>query len=334
MWKYVGRRLVQLVPVLLGVSVLVFFGMHLIPGDVVVLLLGEKASPSEIERLRHQLGLDQPIYIQYLHFLSDALRGDFGVSIRTRQPVIWEIRQAVPVTMELSLAALLFAVVLGITIGVVSARRPHSAVDTGAMIFVLIGVSMPVFWTGIILLLVFGGILGWLPLGGILDTALTIRRITGMPITDSLVQGNWPAVRSAAAHLVLPAVTLGSALMATIARMARSSMLDVLNLDYVRTARAKGVAEGVVVRRHALWNALLPVVTLVGLHLGLLLSGAVLTETIFALPGLGRLTITSVLARDYPVVQGVVVIGAVIFVVANLAVDVLYAWLDPRIRYS
>jgi peptide/nickel transport system permease protein len=155
-----------------------------------------------------------------------------------------------------------------------------------------------------------------------------------MPITDSLVQRNWPAVRSAAAHLVLPAVTLGSALMATIARMARSSMLDVLNLDYVRTARAKGVAEGVVVRRHALWNALLPVVTLVGLHLGLLLSGAVLTETIFALPGLGRLTITSVLARDYPVVQAVVLIGAVIFVVANLAVDVLYAWLDPRIRYS
>ena len=148
------------------------------------------------------------------------------------------------------------------------------------------------------------------------------------------MQGNWPAVRSATAHLILPAVTLGSALMATIARMARSTMLDVLNLDYVRTARAKGVAEGVVVRRHALWNALLPVVTLVGLHLGLLLSGAVLTETIFALPGLGRLTITSVLARDYPVVQGVVVIGAVIFVVANLAVDVLYAWLDPRIRYS
>ena len=334
MGKYVLRRLIQLVPVLLGVSVLVFFGMHLIPGDVVVLLLGEKASPSEIERLRHQLGLDQPIYIQYVRFVGDALRGDFGDSIRTRQPVIWEILQALPVTIELSLAALLFAVILGITIGVVSARRPHSAVDTGAMMFVLIGVSMPVFWTGILLLLVFGGILGWLPLGGILDTALSIRRITGMPITDSLVQGNWPAVRSAAAHLILPAVTLGSALMATIARMARSTMLDVLNLDYVRTARAKGVAEGVVVRRHALWNALLPVVTLVGLHLGLLLSGAVLTETIFALPGLGRLTITSVLARDYPVVQGVVLIGAVIFVVANLAVDVLYAWLDPRIRYS
>jgi peptide/nickel transport system permease protein len=334
MWKYVSRRLIQLLPVLLGVSVLVFFGMHLIPGDVVLVLLGEKASAAELERLRHQLGLDQPVYIQYLRFVADALRGDFGVSIRTRQPVIWEIQQALPVTIELSLAALIFAVVLGITIGVISARRPHSALDTGAMVFVLIGVSMPVFWTGILLLLVFGGILGWLPLGGILDTALTIRRITGMPILDAVLQGNWPAARSSTAHLILPAVTLGSALMATIARMARSTMLDVLNLDYVRTARAKGVAEGTVVGRHALWNALLPVVTLVGLHLGLLLSGAVLTETIFALPGLGRLTITSVLARDYPVVQGVVLIGAVIFVVANLAVDVLYAWLDPRIRYS
>lgn len=334
MWKYVSRRLIQLLPVLFGVSVLVFFGMHLIPGDVVLVLLGEKASAAELERLRHQLGLDQPVYIQYLRFVADALRGDFGVSIRTRQPVIWEIQQALPVTIELSLAALIFAVVLGITIGVISARRPHSALDTGAMVFVLIGVSMPVFWTGILLLLVFGGILGWLPLGGILDTALTIRRITGMPILDAMLQGNWPAARSSTAHLILPAVTLGSALMATIARMARSTMLDVLNLDYVRTARAKGVAEGTVVGRHALWNALLPVVTLVGLHLGLLLSGAVLTETIFALPGLGRLTITSVLARDYPVVQGVVLIGAVIFVVANLAVDVLYAWLDPRIRYS
>ncbi|HEY7141671.1 MAG TPA: ABC transporter permease [Methylomirabilota bacterium] len=329
-----GRRLVQLVPVLLGVSLLVFFGMHLIPGDVVTLLLGEKATAAELERLRHQLGLDQPVYIQYLRFVVDAVRGDFGVSIRTRQPVIWEIRQALPVTIELSLAALLFAVVLGIAIGVISARRPHSAVDTGAMVFVLIGVSMPVFWTGILLLLVFGGMLGWLPLGGILDTSLTARRITGMPVLDGVLQGSWPVARSAMEHLALPAVTLGSALMATIARMARSTMLDVLNLDYVRTARAKGVPEGVVVRRHALWNALLPVVTLVGLHLGLLLSGAVLTETIFALPGLGRLTITSVLARDYPVVQGVVVIGAVIFVVANLVVDVLYAWLDPRIRYS
>ena len=334
MWAYVGRRLVQLCPVLFGVSVLVFFGMHLIPGDVALLLLGEKGSEAELERLRHQLGLDQPIYIQYLRFLVDALRGDFGVSLRTRQPVMWEIRQALPITIELSLAALLFAVVAGLAIGIVTAGRPHSALDTGTMILVLVGVSMPVFWTGILLLLVFGGVLGWLPVGGILDTGMAIRRITGLPILDALLQGNWPAARSGVEHLVLPAITLGGALMATIARMARSTMLDVLNLDYVRTARAKGVSESAVVGRHALWNALLPVVTLIGLHLGLLLSGAVLTETIFALPGLGRLTITSVLARDYPVVQGVVVIGAVIFVLANLVVDVLYAWLDPRIRYA
>jgi peptide/nickel transport system permease protein len=334
MWKYVTRRLVQLLPVLLGISALVFVGMHLIPGDVAQLLLGEKGTEADLQRLRHQLGLDQPIYVQYLWFLSGALRGDFGDSIRTRQPVLWEISQALPVTIELSLAALTFAVIVGIGIGILTARRPHSVLDTGTMVFVLIGISMPVFWTGVLLLLVFGGILGWLPLGGILDAGMTVRRITGMPVTDALLAADWPAARSAAAHLVLPAVTLGATAMATIARMARSTMLDVLGLDYVRTARAKGVAERSIVGRHALWNALLPVVTLVGLQLGLLLSGAVLTETIFALPGLGRLTITSVLARDYPVVQGVVLIGATIFVLANLLIDVLYAWLDPRIRYA
>jgi peptide/nickel transport system permease protein len=334
MWKYVARRLLQMLPVLLGVSLLVFVGMHLIPGDVAQLLLGEKGSEQELQRLRHQLGLDQPIYVQYLRFLTGVVQGDFGNSIRTRQPVIWEIGQALPVTIELSLAALTFAILLGLLIGIVTARRPHSALDTGAMVVVLIGVSMPVFWTGILLLLTFGGILGWLPLGGVLDAGMSVRRLTGMPILDALMSGNWAALRSGLAHLILPAVTLGATAMATIARMARSSMLDVLGLDYVRTARAKGVAEPRVVRRHALWNALLPVVTLIGLQLGLLLSGAVLTETIFALPGLGRLTITSVLARDYPVVQGVVLIGAAIFVLANLAVDLLYAWLDPRIRYS
>ena len=334
MAKYATRRLFQLLPVLLGISVLVFLGMHMIPGDVAQLLLGEKGSEAELQRLRHQLGLDQPIYVQYLRFLAGALRGDFGDSIRTRQPVIWEIGQALPVTIELSLAALAFAVVVGLGIGILAARRPHSALDTGAMVLVLVGVSMPVFWTGILLLLVFGGLLGWLPLGGILDSGVTVRRVTGMPVTDGLLSGDWAAAGNALAHLVLPTVALGATAMATIARMARSTMLDVLGLDYVRTARAKGVGEGRVIGRHALWNALLPVVTLIGLQLGLLLSGAVLTETIFALPGLGRLTITSVLARDYPVVQAVVLIGAGIFVLTNLLVDLLYAWLDPRIRYG
>ena len=334
MLKYIAHRLGQLIPVLLGVSVLVFFGMHLIPGDVAQLLLGDKGTAADLQRLRHQLGLDQPVYVQYVRFLFGAVRGDFGVSLRTRQSAIWEIGQALPVTIELSLAALLFAVAFGLAIGVAAARRPHSLIDTGSMIGVLIGVSMPVFWTGILLLLVFGGILGWLPLGGLLDEGLAPRRITGMAVVDGVLAVNGSATASALRHLILPAVALGVTSMATIARMARSTMLDVLTLDYVRTARAKGVGERQVVAHHALRNALLPVVTLIGLQLGLLLSGAVLTETIFALPGLGRLAITSVLARDYPVVQGVVIIAACIFVLANLLVDVLYAYLDPRIRYD
>lgn len=334
MLRYIARRLAQLIPVLLGVSVLVFLGMHLVPGDVAQLLVGEKGTAADLARIRHQLGLDRPLYVQYGRFLAGAVRGDFGASIRTRQSVIWEIGQALPLTLELSLAALLFAVVVGLGVGVVAARRPHGPVDTAAMVGVLVGVSMPVFWTGILLLLVFGGVLGWLPLGGMVDEGMTFRRITGLPLLDGLLTSNLALVQSNLRHLILPAVALGATSMATIARMSRSTMLEVLGLDYVRTARAKGVAEPRVVRSHALRNALLPIVTLIGLQLGLLLSGAVLTETIFALPGLGRLAITSVLARDYPVVQGVVLIAATIFVLANLAVDVLYAYLDPRIRYQ
>jgi ABC-type dipeptide/oligopeptide/nickel transport system permease component len=334
MLKYIAGRLWQLVPVLVGVSLLVFLGMHLVPGDVAQLLLGDKGTEADLQRLRHQLGLDQPVFVQYARFLIGALHGDFGVSLRTRQSAMWEIGQALPVTIEVSLAALAFAVIVGLAVGVLAARRPHSLVDTSAMIGVLIGVSMPVFWTGILLLLVFGGILGWLPLGGILEGGMTIRRITGMSLIDGVLAGDGRVVESSLRHLVLPAVALGATSMATIARMARSTMLEVLHLDYVRTARAKGVGERRVVSHHALRNALLPIVTLIGLQLGLLLSGAVLTETIFALPGLGRLAITSVLARDYPVVEGVVIIAAGIFVLANLLVDILYAYLDPRIRYD
>ncbi len=334
MLKYIGRRLVELVPVLIGVSILVFFGMHLIPGDVAQLLLGDKGTAADLARLRHQLGLDRPVYVQYVRFLAGAAIGDFGISLRTRQSALWEIGQAMPITIQLSLAALLFAVVVGLSVGIFAARHPRSLADSTAMVTVLIGVSMPVFWTGILLLLVFGGILGWLPLGGLIDEGMRWRRITGMPLVDGVLTGNWTVARSALAHLVLPAVALGATSMAGIARMSRSTMLEVLGVDYVRTARAKGVVEQRVINHHALRNALLPVVTLIGLELGLLLSGAVLTETIFALPGLGRLAITSVLARDYPVVEGVVLIAAAIFVLANLLVDVLYAYLDPRIRYT
>jgi len=239
-----------------------------------------------------------------------------------------------PVTIQLSLAALLFAIAVGLSVGIFASRQTRSVADSTAMMGVLIGVSMPVFWTGILLLLVFGGILGWLPLGGLLDEGMRWRKITGMPVVDGALLGNWAVARSGLAHLVLPAVALGATSMAGIARMSRSTMLEVLGVDYVRTARAKGVEERRVINHHALRNALLPVVTLIGLELGLLLSGAVLTETIFSLPGLGRLAITSVLARDYPVVEGVVLIAASVFVLANLFVDVLYAYLDPRIRYT
>ncbi len=334
MAAYIARRLVQLVPVLLGISVLVFVGMHIVPGDVAQMLAGEKGTAADVQRIRHQLGLDRPLYVQYGAFLLGAVRGDFGISLRTRQPVFWEIMQALPTTVELSCAALLFAVGAGLALGLLAARYPRTLLDAGAMTGVLVGVSMPVFWTGILLLLVFGGLLGWFPLGSMLDEGMRYHRITGMPLLDGLLTGDLAVVASNLRHLVLPAVALGATSMATIARMARSTMLEVLGLDYIRTARAKGLAEPSVVGRHALRNALLPVVTVVGLQLGLLLSGAVLTETIFALPGLGRLAITSVLARDYPVVQGVVIVGAGIFVLANLLVDVLYAYLDPRIRYQ
>ena len=334
MLKYIARRLGQLIPVLLGVSVLVFFGMHLVPGDVAQLLLGDKGTAADLQRLRHQLGLDQPVYVQYVRFLLGAVRGDLGASLRTRQSAIWEIGQALPVTIELSLAALLFAVAFGLAIGVAAARRPHSLIDTGSMIGVLIGVSMPVFWTGILLLLVFGGILGWLPLGGILDEGLTLRRITGMAVLDGLLAGNGSATASALRHLVLPAVALGVTSMATIARMARSTMLDVLTLDYVRTARAKGVGERQVVAHHALRNALLPVVTLIGLEAAFLMGGLVVVETVFNIPGVARFLVEAIRWRDYPIVQNLIMYIAIIVVVVNFTVDMLYAALDPRIKYS
>ncbi len=334
MLRYIAGRIVQLVPVLLGVSLLVFLGLHLVPGDVAALMLGERATDAEIAQLRHELDLDRPLYVQYIRFLLEAVRGNFGASLRTRQPVLWEIRQALPITIQLSLAALTLAVALGLFVGVLAARSHHSIVDTASMVVVLVGVSMPVFWMGILLLLVFGGILGWLPLGGLVDGGIFPHRITGMPVVDGVLTGDRALLWSGMRHLLLPAVTLSAASLATIARMTRSGMLEVLGLDYIRTARAKGLAESRVINYHALRNALLPVVTLVGLQLGFMLSGAVLTETIFSLPGLGRLAITSVLARDFPMVQGVVLVAAAVFVTSNLLVDVLYAYLDPRIRYG
>lgn len=323
-----------MIPVLIGVSIFVFVGMHIVPGDVATLLLGDKATPESLARLQHELGLDQPVYVQYYRFIVKALHGDFGVSLRTRQPAWREVWWALPMTIELSICAIIVAVLVGIPVGVLAALRQYSFFDSLSMVAVLVGVSMPIFWTGLILLMLFGGRLHWLPIGGILDEGIVFRPITGIHLLDALLVGDTQVFNSALRHLILPSIALGSIPMATIARMTRSAMLEVLRQDYVRTARSKGLSERLVIIRHALRNSLIPVVTVIGLQLGLLLSGAVLTETVFALPGLGRLAITSLLARDYAVVQAVVIVSALMIVVINLAVDILYAYLDPRIHYT
>jgi len=334
MYTYILRRVLQLIPVLIGVSIFVFVGMHVIPGDVATLLLGDKATPESLARLHHELGLDQPIYVQYIRFASEALRGDFGVSLRTRQPAFTEVWRAAPMTVELSLCAITFAILVGVPVGTFAAVRQYSLFDSASMVGVLFGVSMPIFWTALILMMIFGGRLHWLPIGGILDEGLSLKTVTGIHLVDSLLQGDLKTFTSAVRHLVLPTIALGSIATATIARMTRASVLEVMRQDYVRTAWAKGLKESLVVYRHALRNSLIPVVTVIGLQLSVLLSGAVLTETVFALPGLGRLAVTSLLARDYAVVQAVVMVTALAILVINLVVDLLYAFLDPRIRYT
>lgn len=334
MLRYVARRLALLIPILLGVSILVFVGMQMIPGDVAQMLLGEKGTKEDLARLRAELGLDQPLYVQYWRFLSRVVRGDFGQSLRTRKPAISDLWEALPMTLELSFAAMMMAALVGIPLGVMAATKQYSLFDNAVTVSVLFGVSMPIFWTGLILMMIFGSMVRWLPIGGILDEGIIYHRITGIHVIDGLIEGDIRVTVSALRHLLLPALALASIAIATITRMTRSTMLEILHMDYVRTARAKGLRERVVVFRHAFRNALIPVVTILGLQLGLFLSGAVLTETVFALPGLGRLAVTSIMARDYSVVQAVVIVGALFIVVINLVVDLTYAFLDPRIRYE
>jgi peptide/nickel transport system permease protein/oligopeptide transport system permease protein len=300
---FVLRRLLLAVPVLLGVIFVVMLTLELIPGDAVALMLGEHATREAVAQLRDFLGLDKPLPIRYVQYLGRLVRGDLGRSIQQNRPVVDELADAWPATLELTLAALLVAAAVGIPAGVVSAVRPNSLFDAVARLGSLFGLSMPVFWTGLVLIVVFSLWLPWLPVGGI-----------GSP-----------------AHLVLPAVTLALPSIAMIARMTRSSVLDVLREDYIRTARAKGVWERVVVLKHALRNAFIPIVTLIGLQAGQLMGGAVLTETVFAWPGLGRLMVKAIFARDYVLLQGAVLVFALAFVVVNLLVDLSYGALDPRI---
>ncbi|AFV75572.1 ABC-type dipeptide/oligopeptide/nickel transport system, permease component [Thermus oshimai JL-2] len=306
MSAYILRRLLIALPTLFGVVVLVFLMVRLAPGDPAVLLAGEFATPETLEAIRARYGLDRSLPEQFLIYLGALLRGDLGESARSRRPVLEELATYFPNTLELAAAAILVALLLGVPLGVLAALRPGSGLDLGVMVLALLGVSMPVFWFGLLAILIFSVGLGWFPVAG----------------------------KGTLAHLVLPAVTLGVNATALLARMTRGTLLEVLSQDYIRTARAKGLAERVVIFKHALRNALIPVVTVAGLEFGSLLSGAVITETIFAWPGLGQLLVGSILARDYPVVQGAVLLVAVSFVLVNLLVDLLYAWIDPRVRYD
>jgi len=314
--RYIAQRLLLLVPVLLGVSVVVFMVLHLSPGDPAEIMLGSQATKADLARLRSELGLDEPLHVQYVKWIAHVARGDLGRSLWMKRPVLAEVTTRLGATLILTATALVISTLIGIALGVASASRPNSLLDRLSAVTSLFGASMPVFWLGIVLMVVFALNLGWLPASGM------YAPYGGGDFRDLL------------AHLILPSVTLAAASVTIIARLTRSTMLDVLGQDFIRTARAKGLVEGAVVLRHGLKNALIPIVTVVGVQVGYLLGGAILTETVFAWPGVGSLMIQGILARDFPLVQGCVLVVALSFVLVNLAVDLLYAWLDPRIRYQ
>ena len=336
MGRYILRRLLNLIPVLLGITLLVFAFLHLIPGDPAVVLLGDRASPDQVEALRERMGLNEPLPLQYLSFLGNLIRLDLGKSLFTGFPIIEEIKIRWPATFELSVAAMLIALILGIPAGVIAAVRKNSVLDNLTMSGSLIGVSMPVYWLGLLLIYLFAVNLQWLPPSGRISIqgGLNFQPITGFYILDTLIQGDIAAFKDVISHLILPALTLSTIPLAILARITRSAMLEVLSQDYIRTARAKGVWERWVIFKHALKNAMLPVVTIIGLEFGTLLGGAILTETIFSWPGIGEWIYGGILNRDYPVVQGGVIFVAFSFVLINLLVDISYALLDPRIEYK
>ena len=323
----------QIIPVLLGVSIVVFFMVRAIPGDPAQLLLGQQATQAQVEQVRENMGLDKPVIVQYGIFLADAVRGDLGDSIVTGRPVTTELLARLPATLELTAFAMLVAILVGVPVGVISAVKQYSLLDKFTSVLALMGVSMPIFWLAMILIVIFFVNLGWLPFPGRLSTGYAVTSITGLVLVDSLLTLNFAAFWDGLKHLILPAIALGTIPMAVIMRMTRSSMLEVMGEDYVRTARAKGVVPWRVIFKHALRNAMLPTVTVIGLQAGLLMGGAVITETIFSWPGVGQIAAESVYRRDYAMVQGVVLYGATLFVLVNLVVDVLYAVLDPRVRY-
>lgn len=331
MLAHIIRRILLLFPTLLGISIIIFLMMHITPGDPAELLLGERATEPALEALREHLGLNEPLYVQYGMFLKRLMKGDLGETIWTRQKVWVEVKQRFPATIELSIAAMLISSLLGVILGIISASKQYSLFDYLSMLGALVGVSMPIFWLGLVLMLIFSLNLGWFPMSGRLSVGIDLDTITNFYILDALLTKNWLAFKDTLWHLTLPAFTLSTIPMAIVARMTRSSMLEVLRQDYIKTAKAKGLSPGIVIIKHALRNALIPVITVIGLMFGILMAGAILTETIFAWPGVGKWLYDAVLQRDYMVIQGGTLFVAAIFVIINLVVDILYAVINPKI---
>jgi len=334
MIAYTIRRLLTLIPVLIGMTIIVFLIIHAIPGDPADMILGEKATVATKEALRDQLGLNKPIYEQYGNYVGKLLSGDLGNSIRTKSPITKEILPYLAATFELTVVSMAIAIFFGVNAGILSAMKQNSWFDYMSMVIALIGVSMPIFWLGLMEQWVFAVELKWLPTTGRMNVRDPITSVTGLNVLDSILSGRMDQVWTAIKHLILPGIALATIPMAVIARMTRSSMLEVMRSDFIRTARAKGLSQFFVVYKHALKNSLIPVVTVVGIQSGLLLGGAVLTETIFAWPGVGRYIYDAISFRDYPVIQSSILLIALIFVLINLLVDLLYAFLDPRISYK
>lgn len=327
MKKYLLKRLLYLIPVLLGITLIVFFMLHMIPGDPAMVLLGQDANPEDIARLREILGLNQNIFVQLFNYIKQVLSFDLGTSIFQHEPVIKLIRETFPATLELAVVSLIISLVIAVPLGVVSAIKQNTWIDYISMVFAQLGISMPVFWLGVLLILKFSVNLGLLPSFG-----------RGEPISEGikilLLQGDWTILAESLKHIIMPAASLGVMGSALISRMIRSTMLEVLDMDYIRTARAKGTAEFKVIMQHAFRNAALPVITIVGLQFGNLLGGAIVTESVFAWPGVGRLIVTAISQRDFPVVQGTVLVIAASFALVNLIVDLLYAVINPRISHQ
>lgn len=328
------KRLLYLIPTLLGISVLAFGFVRVLPGDPVLLMAGERGlTPERHAAMMRQFGFDRPLWEQYLDYLGNLLQGDLGASIVTKKPVLTEFLTLFPATVELALCAIVLAVVVGVPAGVIAAVKRGSWLDQGVMGVALVGYSMPIFWWGLLLIILFSGILQWTPVSGRISLLYYFPQPTGFMLIDSLLSGQKGAFASAASHLILPTIVLATIPLAVIARQTRSAMLEVLGEDYVRTARAKGLSPFRVIGLHALRNALIPVVTTIGLQVGVLLAGAILTETIFSWPGIGKWMVDSIFRRDYPSVQGGLLLIAIIIMAVNLSVDLLYGLINPRIRH-